>query len=294
MMTLEDLLPLLEYMHDHRGERMALHELARRTGVSASKLQRAFSRIVGESPKQFNRRLQLERAITLLVCTRASVLEVALASGFESHEGFTRAFHQHVGTSPRAFRAESQARAQDWSLHAHIIDHTGPCVRLFRHLQPRGVPMNYDITLQRVPAMTTLYQRARCTHADVGQTLGELLPAVFTYATQNHIAMLGHPVVRYLEWGPGMVTLEAGIPVVPGAEGAGDIEVATLPEVDAAVTIHTGSYDGLGDAHVAVEIFLHEQGKARTGPTREVFLTDPGEVPNPEEWKTQIVWPCDP
>ena len=64
-----------------------------------------------------------------------------------------------------------------------------------------------------------------------------------------------------------------------------------LPACEAAVTIHTGSYDGLGDAHAAMEHFLDEQRLTKAGPAREVYLTDPGEVPDPAQWKTQLIWP---
>jgi AraC-like DNA-binding protein len=60
--TLEDLLPTLAKLAARRGERRSLAELAREAGTSESTFQRAFSRIVGESPKQYTRRLQLERA----------------------------------------------------------------------------------------------------------------------------------------------------------------------------------------------------------------------------------------
>ena len=29
----------------------------------------------------------------------------------------------------------------------------------------------------------------------------------------------------------------------------------------------------------------------KAGPAREIYLTDPGEVPDPKDWKTQLVWP---
>ena len=37
--------------------------------------------------------------------------------------------------------------------------------------------------------------------------------------------------------------------------------------------------------------FLAEHGLRKSGAAREVYLTDPGEVPDPKQWKTQIVWP---
>ena len=151
--------------------------------------------------------------------------------------------------------------------------------------------MNYDISQQPVEAMTLIAGTARCEHAKIAEVLARLLPASFQYVSKAGIAMVGPPTSLYTDWGPGMVTLTAGIQVAPGSKGSGEMQAVELPPGDAAVTVHTGPYDGLGDAHAAVEVYLHEQGLTRSGAIREVYLTDPGEVPNPADWKTQVVWP---
>lgn len=299
--TLEQFLPILAQLSRDRGERRSLTALAREAGCSASHFQRAFARIVGESPKQYTRRLQLECAAVLLSTTEDSVLDVALAAGFGSHEGFTRAFRSHFGQPPREFRARARASGLAQSLrHAEMITHVGPCLGLFRSTLhtpqpfPKATSMNYDITTQPIESMTLLYKAARCEHAAVAQTLAQILPAIFQHATAEGIEMVGPPTTLYVQWGPGMVTIHGGMPVATGTQGRGDIEVAVLPAGPAAVTIHHGAYDGLGDAHAAVEQYIHEVGRKGAGPVREVYLTDPGEVPNPEDWRTQILWPLEP
>ena len=151
--------------------------------------------------------------------------------------------------------------------------------------------MKYDITLQDIDEVTLLYKQARCSHADIGATLAECLPAVFRYVTEAGIQMVGPPTTVYTQWGPGMVTLRAGMQVAAGASGQGDIEAMVMPAGRCAVTVHVGPYEGLSQAHAAVETFIDEQSIVSAGMIREVYLTDPGEVPNPQEWKTQIVWP---
>ena len=296
--TLEQMLPILAKLSASRGQRRSLAELAAEAGQSASSFQRAFSRLVGQSPKQYTRRLQLECAAVLLLTTDDSVLDVALAAGFESHEGMTRAFAGHFGRPPKDFRVHAAACGLTHDVrHAQVLTHVGPCLQLFRASTTppsfAGAPptMQYDITQQSTEPLTLLCKSARCPHAEVAQTLGQILPAIFGHATAEGIAMVGPPTTLYVEWGPGMATIEAGMPVAAGTQGKDDILVRTLPAGNAAITIHTGSYDGLGDAHAAMETYLHEHGLERDGPLREVYLTDPGEVPNPAEWKTQIVWP---
>jgi AraC family transcriptional regulator len=292
--TLETLLPTLARLAAHRDERPSLAELADDAGTSASTFQRAFSRLVGESPKQYTRRLQLESAALALISTTRSVLDVALEVGFDSHEGFTRAFAAHFGVPPTEFRDQHAHLAGD-AVNAALIHHLGPCIGLFRaSLDPlpnvKDTTMNYDITRQPIPESTFLYKKARCSHADIAKTLARLLGGGFSHAIKSGVEMRSPPTTLYLEWGPGMVTMHAGL-MVAAATPADDIFVETLPACEAAVTIHTGAYDGLGDAHAALEQFLAANDLDKAGPPREVYLTDPGEVPDPKQWKTQIVWP---
>ncbi len=298
-LSLSDLLPLLARISAERDHTMPLAELAAQAGRSPSHFQRAFSRLVAESPKQFEKRLRLECAAALLLTTRDSILDIALRIGFESHEGFTRAFVAHFGRTPRAFRKRAASESpQTRELHARSILHVGPCVGLFRtSLSPPTVEppgretMSYDITQKRLQSQTVLFRKEQCELADIAKALGEALPSVFRYATESGIALVGPPFTRYRSWGPALLSIEAGLAVAPGAQGSGDIEVGELEAGPAATTVHTGPYDGLGDAHAAVQRWIEANGLTAGVAPWEVYLTDPGEVPNPAEWKTEIVWP---
>lgn len=294
--TLEDLLPTLALLASDRDSRHSLAELARHAGTSASTFQRAFSRLVGESPKQFTRRLQLESAALALITSDRSVLDVALDAGFESHEGFTRAFTTHFELPPKDFRSSHAHLATD-QINASLIHHVGPCIGLFRtSLDPKELPMNYDITRQPIAETIFLHKRARCSHAEIANTLGGLLGHGFQFAVANGLEFRSPPMTLYVEWGPGMVTMHAGLAIaaVPSMALPEGIFVDVLPACEAAVTIHTGSYDGLADAHAAMEQFLDGEKLVKAGAAREVYLTDPGEVPDVAQWKTQVIWPARP
>ena len=73
---------------------------------------RQVARGAGESPVALRRRVELERAAWQLQQGR-SVTDVAFAAGYESVEGFSRAFTRAYGTSPGQRRAAA-ARADHW------------------------------------------------------------------------------------------------------------------------------------------------------------------------------------
>ena len=104
MTRLEELLPLLAQLIEVDGEIKTLADLAAVDGRSLFHLQRIFSAEVGESPLQYSRRVRLQRAAASLLVTSKTVLEVALDAGFESHEGFSRAFRAMFSQSPKQFR----------------------------------------------------------------------------------------------------------------------------------------------------------------------------------------------
>ena len=226
----------------------------------------------------------------MLLTTDLPVLQVAIEVGFESHEGFTRAFTNRFEEPPTAFR-QRRATLQNVQRYAELLARVGPCIGLYRTPMKEIPTMKYDITKQTLDETTFLYRSATCAHGEISETLGRLLPGVYQYATTKGLEIVGPPMTLYVKWGPGMTTIHGGMAVKPGAHAEGETELTILPAGQAAVTIHSGPYERLGEAHAALEVFLHEEKLSVAGPLREVYLTDPGEVPNPEDWQTQVIWP---
>lgn len=153
--------------------------------------------------------------------------------------------------------------------------------------------MTYDITKKTLEAQPVLYRSNQCEQAAIAKAMGESLPAVAHYATEKGFTMVGPPFSRYTSFSPELVSFDAGIPVAPGASGDAEknITAGELCAGDVARTIHKGPYDGLREAYAALEKWIAAEGLEMAGAPWEVYLTDPGELPNPEEWLTEILWP---
>lgn len=294
--SLADLLPLLASLNRDRGTTVPLCDIADALGLSPWHAQRTFARFVGESPKQYRLRLRVEYAAALLATRDDSILGIALAVGFDSHAGFTRAFRRHFGVPPRVYR-EHVTLADDVDRHAAVLARVGPCVHLFRarlEAPNEGDDVTYEITQRSLDETPILFIARRVEHRDLADTLGEVLPAVFTYASEAGIAMAGPPLVRYPEWSAAYATIEAGLPIATVPSPAPDrdgIAVGLLPAGEAAVTTHVGPYDGLREAYAALERWIVEHDRTPGGHPWEVYVTDPGEVPDPADWRTEVVWP---
>ena len=84
--------------------RGAVETMARAACFSRRQFHRLMVQHFGEAPGSHQRRLRLDRGAWLLLTSSSTVLDIALETGFESHETFTRAFRQRFGETPSAFR----------------------------------------------------------------------------------------------------------------------------------------------------------------------------------------------
>ena len=94
-----------------------VNAMARTACFSRRQFHRLTLRTLGETPAAHQRRVRLDRAAWLLLTTRATVLEIAFKTEWESHEVFTRAFRARFGTTPSAFRKD-RGKALPQSLRA--------------------------------------------------------------------------------------------------------------------------------------------------------------------------------
>jgi AraC family transcriptional regulator len=297
--VLKQVQPVLAFAVAHVDEDLSLRALAGQAGRSAFHLHRLFSAAAGETPKQFTLRLRLDRAAAMLLTTGDSVLNVALSCGFQSHEAFCRAFRRRFATTPSAYRERGFASGADASQaaeHAALVASVGPCLRLLR-IQENGRSqkndMAYSITKKQIAAQPVLVVRRRVKPSELATVLAEVLGHVFQHAQRNGMALAGPPLTRYLEWGPGLWTIEAGMRVAAhaGAASEDDVRADTLPGGFVATTTHAGSYDKLSDAHAAVQQWIEAEGLTAAGAPWECYVTDPADYPDPKDWKTEIFWP---
>lgn len=153
--------------------------------------------------------------------------------------------------------------------------------------------MTIEAQVEDRPALTMLMISRRTTREGIPAVLGECLQAVFGYVMKQGLALTGPAVARYPEVGMASLVIECGTTVAepPESEPEGEIEVVSIPAGPAAVTIHHGPYDELHTTYEALEAWLAENGYVAAGPPREVYLTDPGEHPDPATWQTEISQP---
>ena len=120
--ALEKLLPVLVHIQANLDEDLSLDAVAKRVGLSSFHFHRLFRAAIGETLKQYTQRLRLERAANRLVIHDTTILDVALDSGFQSHETFSREFKRRFQVTPRGYREWARGKLAQNSVSILPLD----------------------------------------------------------------------------------------------------------------------------------------------------------------------------
>lgn len=91
---------------------LSVSALAAAVDLTPSYLCRIFREDVGKSPSAFLTELRMQRAKELLEDKSLRIHDIALASGYENAEYFSRVFRQHVGLTPTQYRQRNLAEGE--------------------------------------------------------------------------------------------------------------------------------------------------------------------------------------
>jgi transcriptional regulator GlxA family with amidase domain len=97
---------LIAWIQGHLQESLGVEQLARRMHLSPRHFSREFSSTFGVSPATFVGELRLNEAKTRLVGPRESVESVGRSLGFETADGFRRAFERRFGVAPSRYQRQ--------------------------------------------------------------------------------------------------------------------------------------------------------------------------------------------
>lgn len=158
-------------------------------------------------------------------------------------------------------------------------------------LVPTVADIRDEVEVKDVPDQLVLRIRERVSL----ERMSEIVPAAFeeiaAYLQECGLEPIGPPITicPYADE-EGMVSVENAWPIVEEVSGEGRIEAATLPACTVLSYRHRGHYSELDRSYRALEALVERDGLTKAGEPREVYWTDPNELPV-EEWATEIQFP---
>ena len=263
----EPLLTTLVHIQTHLDGDLSLSTLASQAGFSPFHFHRLFTAFVGESFKQYVRRLRLERGAYRLRISRAPIVDIAFEAGFKSHATFTRAFKRQSGINPSTFRKDF--------VQQHANEE-----RDF-HSQPDGqlhpIPGTADSTKVRVEYLkpiTVAFIRHIGPYENVGgegASLASVWEDLYAWGiarglVDSHSLLLGighdDPDVTP----PEKLRFDVCIQIPAPVEPSGQIGIHTIAPGPYAVARHYDSFENIADTYVKIGLQWLPKSRFSAGP----------------------------
>ncbi len=246
-----------------------LDRIAATASLSRFHFVRQFRALTDHSPQRFHLKLRLQRAAWSLISTGTSITEIALAAGFESADGFARAFNRVYGVAPTAFR---RLGADPWS-------------RFSRHGYWRpnvSMPSTGGHTMSELRDMPALvYAAVR----NVGpyNTVGPSFDRIVGWAAKNGL-MTADTKVLGLAWdnpfdvAPETLRYDAAVTIDRRVEVPNDVHISALPAMTWFMSQHKGSYARMTESFMALgkEMGGHPEIVQVPICSVEIYLSGPG------------------
>ena len=162
-------------------------------------------------------------------------------------------------------------------------------------LVPEKEMVRFEIGIQDVAEEKVLVIREHVHQDEMSKVVPKDIGEVHAYMQELGLGFHGPPIcVCPFPDENGMLDAEIGWPVAREVPGRGRIEAKTLPATRALVMKHVGPYHAVGRSYRLMSEVMEENGLTAVGDPRELYVTDPEEVADPNDYETLIVWPIGP
>lgn len=92
-----------DYIEEHLSEEITIGSLAGAAGYSPWHSRRLFEQFTGCTPAEYVRKLRLGKSALKLRDEKCRIIDVAMEMGFESVDGYQRAFYREFGCNPKEY-----------------------------------------------------------------------------------------------------------------------------------------------------------------------------------------------
>ncbi len=150
---------------------------------------------------------------------------------------------------------------------------------------------NFEIEAIDLPERFYVAVRKTVSMDKITETYAENFGKIYKALTDDGIEMAGMPSGLYYTWDEEKqeTDMAVGIPTTKKAEVDAFTSI-TLPAGKGLLINYYGPYEGLEDAHIAMERYLTKNGMNATMPAIEEYVTDPQAESDPNKWLTKVIY----
>lgn len=94
----------IQYISKNYARTLTLDEVASHVNLNSAYFSSLFKQLTGSSFKEYLNMVRIEESKRLLANTNYSIIEIALAVGFDDQSYFSKIFKKHTGLTPKQYR----------------------------------------------------------------------------------------------------------------------------------------------------------------------------------------------
>ncbi|HBF5714440.1 TPA: AraC family transcriptional regulator [Clostridioides difficile] len=228
------------YIENNLHENITVNDVAKETGYSYYHLTRLFKSMFGESVGSYIKKRRLVSSTKELLYSDKKVIDIAIGSGFESSEAFSRAFKSIYKVSPIEYRKNridvfvGKKKKLELDFMRHLVGNITikPVIKEIEKIKVIGIK---DKVILENNSLPDLWEKFRKVHHIVPNTL----PSKRVFGICEAISEI-HLVSESMEFNE-IIGLEVNsYDVIPNS-----FVSKTIKEGKYAIFTHTGSLDNL-------------------------------------------------
>ncbi|QQE12410.1 AraC family transcriptional regulator [Planctomycetota bacterium] len=282
------ILTILIHIQHNLDADLTTESLAELSCFSPYHFHRIFTSITGETVQAYVRRCRLQRSIQQLAYTDQTILEIALAAHYNTHESYTRAFTQQFGFAPSFLR-----KARDRNENIRVTSNFDEGQPSLSSIKLPITESQMDIQIKTIDPIPVAFIRNVGPYQTITKAYEKLFMAMSPKGFLNDSTKVLS--IGYDDPGttpPEKIRADACFSVSENFEPFGEVGYQVVPGGKYAVATHVGSYDGLKDAYRELYgSWLPKSGHTpRDQAPFEVYVNSPQDTA-PEDLITEIHLP---
>ncbi len=149
----------------------------------------------------------------------------------------------------------------------------------------------FTVKTMEWPGKSYLAVRKTVQFADMSAFYAESFGAIMEAVGTQKLEMDGMPCGIYYQWDEeaGTADMAAAIPVKGGKPApSGKIQPVEVPKGQCLTIDYFGDYEGVGEAHYAMDDYFNDNGLEPSQLVLEEYITDPATQPDTSKWLTRV------
>lgn len=267
---------VIEYIHNHLGEKIEIKTLAEISHFSQFHFHRISRALLGEPIGIYITRTRVETAAKMIRYTNLNIKEIGFRVGFETPSSFSKSFKNHFKVSPSSYRKNKHYSIKKMNI------------------------MKVDLNIKKPKILTLdnqncIYYRMHGAYQtlDYGNAWEKLweqikVQKLFTKGIQSIGLPHDDPKVTHDD----KIRYDACLVIHKEAKPSNDIGVKTLKGGKFAMFLYQGSYKHFAQVYDYIfnEWLMNNDYELRDAPTRERYISHPDRVAE-DKLKTEFYLP---